>query len=684
MKKKLIITLTILALGLAGTLGTVIPKFINSKAAIESSTAYSTNLHDVKIKDAITIDDTETTINLGDTITVEGEKSGVQISNNIITITSSGTYNLTGTLTNGQLIINTEDKKSVKILLNGVNITSENSSPINILNGDTIFTLAENTENFISDTSNYTFEDESTNEPNAVIFSKDDLTFNGTGSLTINGNYKSAIRSKNDLTIIEGNYDITSVDDAIKGKDSVVIVDGNFNITSGGDAISSTNTEEDKGYVEIHNGNFNIASEKDGIQSESNFIIVYGNFNITTGGGSENGIKHTQDMPEEFNGNMPTQASSEMNMMSPDNTTPPNADSNNKPPEMPDSDIFRENNNNFQKPDKSFAPSGNTSNEVSTDETTSESKNALKATSLLQVEGGNFTINSADDSLHSNNDAIINGGTFDINSGNKGIHADTNVEINNGSINITKSYEGIEGSYITINDGTINITASDDGMNASDGSGTDTFMGPNETSDSSINITINGGYVNVDAAGDGLDSNGSIYINDGITIVNGPVSDGDSALDSDGKIIVNGGTLIAAGSSGMAETPDSSSTQNVISLTLSSKEAGTLVSIQDEDGKNIITFAPSKQYSSLIISSPDLESNKNYTISAGGSSNESSSNGIYNSYNGGNEIGKLTTSESVSTLSESGAFNNSDFQKGGPKGNFNNNDNSTKIMQPKK
>lgn len=675
MKKKLIITLSIVALASALTLGIAIPKIMNNTTTVTTATESATasngiSLHEMKYKDAITKEDTNTTINLGNTITIDGENSGVTIdnnnnNNNTVTITSAGSYNITGTLSDGQIIINTEDSKNVKILLNGVNITSSTGPAINIINGDTIFTLADNTQNILTDSSNYNFE-ENTDEPDSTIFSKDDITFNGTGTLTVNANYKSAIKSKNDLTFLGGTYNITSLGDAIKGKDSVIITDGTYNITSTGDSISSTNTEEDTGHVEIHNGNFNLTSEKDGIQAESNLIILDGNFDIKTGGGSENSTKS----------NNPTL---DGNMTMPDGNTKIGTPPNNGEMNMPNG------NNKMGTPSNgnrnTNMPSKDTSNESSTDETNSVSQKALKSSATLEIDGGTFNINSCDDSIHSNVDTIINNGEINIESGDKGIHGDTNVEINGGTINITKSYEGLEASYITINDGTVKVVASDDDLNASDGSGTDTFN-PGQVSDSDLNITVNGGYLTVDASGDGLDSNGSIFINGGTTLVNSSVSGADSTLDSDGKIQINGGILVATGSSGMVEAPDSSSTQNVINATLTSKEANTLINVQDENGNNIITYAPSKAYSSVIISTPKLESNKTYTVSYGGASDGTSEDGIYSSYSGGTKIGTVTTSSTVNNISENGATNSSNFQKGGQgrgqKGNMNNSTTSSK------
>ncbi|MDD3111980.1 MAG: carbohydrate-binding domain-containing protein, partial [Methanofollis liminatans] len=175
----------------------------------------------------------------GNAITMEG--SGATVDGTIITITSAGTYSISGTLDDGQIIVDTDDKETVKLVLNGAAISCSTSAPISVINAEkTVITLAGGTENTVTDGSAYIFEDLESNDPNAAIFSKDDLTINGAGSLTVNARYNNGIQSKDELRITGGTITVTAVNDGIKGKDAVAIRDGIITIEAGGDGIQST------------------------------------------------------------------------------------------------------------------------------------------------------------------------------------------------------------------------------------------------------------------------------------------------------------------------------------------------------------------------------------------------------------------------------------------------------------
>ena len=163
-------------------------------------------------------------------------------------------------------------------------------------------------------------------------------------------------------------------------------------------------------------------------------------------------------------------------------------------------------------------------------------------------------------------------------------------------------------------------------------------------------------YLTVNANGDGIDSNGSIYMKGGTAIVNGPTNDGNGSLDYDGTFEATGGILIAAGSSGMAQAPSSESTQNSIKVTLASQTANTLVRIESEDGEEILTFAPSKQYASVVVSSPKLKTGSTYKVYVGGSSTGTVTDGLYSdgTYTKGEEIGSATISSTVTEITQEG------------------------------
>ena len=177
-------------------------------------------------------------------------------------------------------------------MLDNASISCSDSSPILVRQADKVkVTLAPDSQNTLSDGETY-LEDE--DNPDAALFSKDDLVVNGSGSLTVNGNYKHGIAGNDDLVITGGTFDITSKSHALRGKDSVSILDGTFTLTSEKDGIQASNTEDStKGWVKIDGGSFVIRSSGDGIQTETDLTVNGGSFDIISGGGAENGSEHT-------------------------------------------------------------------------------------------------------------------------------------------------------------------------------------------------------------------------------------------------------------------------------------------------------------------------------------------------------------------------------------------------------
>ncbi|MFR9070316.1 MAG: carbohydrate-binding domain-containing protein [Paraclostridium sp.] len=618
MNKKLLTTLCALSLTVSVT-----------GCSAKTNTTTSTNKNTTTVTNQ-TIDSTkseelkevDTYIEFGDSINIKGE--GAKVENNVVTITSAGTYSIKGELKDGQIVVSAGEEDKVQIQLNNANITSSNSAPIYVKSAKrVVIGLIEGTKNTITDGKNYVFEDDTTDEPNAAIFSKDDLTIIGTGSLVVNANYNNGITSKDDLKIEGGQITVNAVSDGLRGKDSITILDGKITIDAKEDGMKSSNNKDaEKGYIQIQGGTLNITAGQDGIQAETNAVISNGEINIVSGEGSKNSSSKNENW-----GNWGDKQPPEM-----------------KPPETQSPGM--------QPPDKN--------NTTATEETDSTSAKGIKATSNITISGGNINIDSSDDSIHSNDNIVINGGKIKASSGDDGVHADTKIEINGGDIDITKSYEGIESQSITINDGNINVVASDDGMNAGGGNDNSSTSGrPGENnfnSSSKCEIAINGGYTVLDARGDGIDANGSITITGGTTIVNGPENNGNGALDYDGSCNISGGILIAAGSAGMAQSPSLTSSQNSVNIALSSQQANIIIHIEDEKGNEVITFAPSKQYQSVVVSSPELKKGSTYTVSYGGTSTGKAKDGLYTGgkYSGGEKSTSFTVSESVTNLGSAG------------------------------
>ena len=551
----------------------------------------------------------------GDSITLDG--SGATVNGNIVTITSAGTYSISGTLDDGQVIVDTEDEETVRLVLNGADIACSTSAPIYVINAEkTVIVLADGTENYVTDGDSYLFEDAESDEPNAAIFSNDDLTISGNGSLAVHANYNNGIASDDDLKITGGNISISAANDGIKGRDSIAVKDGNITVNAGSDGMQSNNDEDaENGYIAIEGGAFNITAGADGIEAETTLVISGGNVTISSGGGS-------------------------INSSSGDHW------------------------GNWGK--------GNEPNN-SNDSGSAGSAKGLKAGVELTIAGGTIHIDSSDDSIHSNDSLTIDGGNIVLASGDDGIHSDSTLEINGGELSITKSYEGIESAAITINDGNIHLVAGDDGINAAggnDGSSTNGRPGQNNFNFSGDNyLYVNGGYTVIDATGDGLDINGSIKMTGGVVIAHGPTSNHNGPLDYLGAFEISGGFLVAVGSSGMAQAPSTSSTQYSVMLTFPSVlPAGTIVHVETETGEDMLTFVPAKEYQSVVLCSPELENGATYVVYTGGSSTGTITDGLYTggTYTGGTQFASFTISSIVTGGgSRGGGFPGGPGGKGG-------------------
>lgn len=217
----------------------------------------------------------------GDSITLDGK--GASVDGSVLTITSAGTYVITGTLNDGQIIIDTDKNSTVRLVLNGASITCSNHAAIYSKQADkTIITLEKGTENSITDGVTYQLED-GEDEPSGAIFSKDDLTINGTGTLKVVANYKDGIVSKDDLKVMEGTIYITSADDGLLGRDLLAIHSGVIELTTTGDGMKSTNDEDEtKGNIVIENGTITISAKGKGINAKANLLFIDGTYHIVS------------------------------------------------------------------------------------------------------------------------------------------------------------------------------------------------------------------------------------------------------------------------------------------------------------------------------------------------------------------------------------------------------------------
>ena len=479
--------------------------------------------------------------------------------------------------------------------------------------------MTDNTENTLTDGENYTSGDE--NEKGCIT-SRDNLEIKGSGSLTVNGNYNHGIFSSNSIEIGNGNITVKAKNDGIHANDTLAISGGTVNVTA----------------------------EGDGLQAEEILDISGGEVNVMTTGEVKTSTSN------DFGGRGEMKDSSQMT----------------------DDEIksMREqmNNNQFTQTEES-------------DDSDDTSSKGIKADWMLDISGGEVTVNSTDHAIHCTSDINITGGTLNLSSeSKKGISGHGDVTIDDGDITITKSTEGIESKKIlTINGGNIDITASDDGFNSggtganqnggfgggtnmqdgqpggrgqigrrnsngqggnqmtppemSNGQDSNQMTPPDMSSDqnggqmtppnmqqaegneqdSEHHIQINDGNIKIVADADGIDSNGSLFINGGTVTVDAQATGAESAFDTDGAFIVNGGTIIGVSGSGMDESPNSYSAQNVIlAYTTSQISAGDEVKITDSNGKTIAEYTAVKGGSKIVYSSDKLKTGETYTVYASG------------------------------------------------------------------
>lgn len=493
----------------------------------------------------------------GKTCTISGK--GAKISGTTLTISKEGVYVLSGEFTDMLIVVSAGDKDKVQLVLNGATIASSNGPAIYVENADKVFlTAAEGADNTLSDGADYTVTDGDTTL-DAALFSRADLCINGAGALTVKGNYKHGVVSKDDLVITGVSLTVDAASTALDGKDCVMMHGVSATITAGSNGVRSDNAEDaDRGYVYIQDSTLAITAGSDGIQAETLLQADNAVMTITSGGGS--GESSSSSEWDSWGGRGGWGWSS-------------------------------------------AASDG--------------SWKALKSGADLIINGGAYVIDSQDDSIHSNGNLTITDGLFTLSSGDDGIHADNDLLISGGEITISKSYEGIEASNLTISGGTIDITASDDGLNAAggaDGSASADRWGRGMFSNLVGEINITGGYIHIVASGDGIDSNNTIHVSGGVTLVSGSQSSANAAFDYDGEAKVTGGILIATGGSGMAQSFSEAENQGCMLFGINGARGGVNIAIVDANNRVVAAYTPVNSYSAVVITAPGLQVGETYSV----------------------------------------------------------------------
>lgn len=414
--------------------------------------------------------------------------SGVDIDGSIVTITKGGTYTLSGTLSDGQVIVNAKGE-DVTLILNGVDITCSYGSPLYIYKSESSkLLLAASTDNTLTDGSEYTFADSLSSatdeEPNACLYSKSDLVISGGGTLTVNANYQNGVTGKDTLTIENTKIAVNAVNHGINGKDSLTITNATINVVSGGDALRSTNdSNATLGYVTVTDSTLTLNAGEDGIQAETNLTLSGSTLNVTTGGGSSASLSDDTSAKG-------LKAGTALTI---------------------ESGIF-----DLNCADDAIHSNGN-----------------------VTILDGTFEISTGDDGVHADEISTISGGTLNIAKCNEGIEG-ASVDISGGEITIVASDDGLNAangtatvpgmgtseSIIRISGGTVYIHASGDGL------------------DSNGDLEVTGGqvYVYSDGMADGaLDYDGTATITAGtvIAVGNSGMAQNFGTDSTQGSILVN-------------------------------------------------------------------------------------------------------------------------------------------------
>jgi len=456
-----------------------------------------------------------------DGTTITESSDNVTVSGSVATITEAGNYSITGTLTNGQIIVNSTTKETIRIILNGAKITCSTSAPLSIMDAKkVIVVLADNTTNTLTDGSTYLYASADVDEPNAALFSKADLTIFGGGSLTVKANYNDGITSKDGLILRSGNINVTSKDDGIRGKDYLIVNDAITTVTSGGDGLKSDNEENSSvGYILVTGGTTNITSTTDAISAKTNVTVNDGTITATAGGGSSvsttstlsrKGIKGTSNVI--LNGGTITVSSAD---------------------------------------------------------------DALHSNSNVTINGGTILLASADDGIHSDTTVTVTGGDVTVSKSYEGVEG-KKITFSGGTSHITATNDALnstmgtvsggaeydDNSLLTINGGYVMASCTTGDAVDSNGdillsSGTLIVHGPNsqieEAADFNGSFNITGGFLI--AAGTkstmnkAMTSTGTTQVSLYMTASSSVAANSIFRIqDSDGKDIVTFAPLRSAGS----------------------------------------------------------------------------------------------------------------------------------------
>lgn len=494
---------------------------------------------------------------------------GYSVSDSLVTIESAGTYQISGEFESGQIVVDTSDEDLVRLILDNASVSCEGCAPLAIeRTSKAVLVLAEGSSNRLSGGAPAADPSGDPDLPTGVLFSREDLTITGEGSLRIKGSDADGIVSRDGLIIDSGSLTVEAADDGIRGKDYLVINGGTTVVAAGGDGLKSNNDEDPaKGYVSITSGTVAISAIDDGISAATDVVMTGGNLSTTSG----------------------------YRARSSEGNTPPNG---------------------LRAGVNILIGGGKTAIYSAGD--------AVSSGERIGVSGGQLTIASGGDGLHADNAVDVSDGTIDVTRCYEGIEA-LEVNVGGGTISIVSSNDGLNAStddsdpsrspLISITGGALRVRAGDDGL---DSNGALAISG----GETVLDVDMDG--IDTDL---GMDMSGGTVVVRG----SDNTSSDQNGIDVKGPVNLNGGTLLAGAASAIGDRPAADSPQGWIAFWLSSEvEPGTVVQLATED-RVVVCFVTEKSMKSLFFSSSDIYAGQEYGIYLGGSATGDEVGGMYQS-----------------------------------------------------
>ena len=398
-----------------------------------------------------------------DGITIKGP--GARAQGSTLTITADGVYELTGTLSHGQVIVEASDKAKVELVLSGVNITAGENAAIYCKSADElIITLTEGTRNTLTDSSAFSYADAVREEPNGTLFSKCDLNIGGKGWLTVNASFRHGISGKDDLVIEGGGFVVSAAMDAIRATDSVTVKEGSFRLTASGDGFQASKADDpSKGWALFEGGSYIIRACSDGVQAQTELTIRGGSFDIVTEGtpagesNSQKGLKSA---------NLLTVEDGDFRIITRDDAIHSDVDA--------------------------------------------------------VINGGTFHIETKDDGIHANRSLYINGGEISIPACYEGFEG-TIIEVNGGKSFIDASNDAVSAAAGTPEANTFSGRGGNPHVQAWFNGGELEAVAGGDVVDSNGNIYVTGGTLRLSAP-PWPDYEGSLLCNGDVTITGGTIA----------------------------------------------------------------------------------------------------------------------------------------------------------------